>query len=130
MDIPKKLENINITYFIWYLLPGLNIIGINILLPLCLIYPHKVIILLSISNAVAILFAALIIGYIIDSLKLYQFSVGYSKASENFFDRLGSILKVTSSIAKERFEVLKQLEDRKDPLLKAIAVEHSSILIL
>ncbi len=71
-------------YFIRYALPGFNLLAFGVVVPILRLDPDA---FRSISTAEAILLvsAGLVAGFLLDSLRLYNFVRGYKEISDPFF---------------------------------------------
>jgi hypothetical protein len=123
MDL--KFREISLPFFLWYILPGLNFIGINIILPILLLNPKAFTEYISISNVLSVVLAALVVGFIVDSLKMYQFTIGYKQTKTSFFSTIAQQLEIKSKEVEVIFDVIRGLSREKEALSEAIATEHS-----
>jgi hypothetical protein len=123
MDV--KLQEITLPHFLWYIIPGLNFIAVDLFLPIFLMEPSLLKNIASIGGIVIIFLCALVSGFIMDSLKLYQFTVGYAERKEKGFKKLSDELGLDRRTTKLIFDAIRiGLADR-GPLGKAVAFDHS-----
>jgi hypothetical protein len=123
MDI--QLRGVTLAFVLWYVLPGLNFLVINILLPLALLNPDKFADYSSVGSLIVLLGAALVVGFVMDSMKLYQFTRGYGKKKAMFFRDLGDKLSVSSDRAREIFNSIRGLASQNGSGSENLSLEHS-----
>lgn len=110
-----SVERIRLSFFVWYILPGLNFLVVDVLVPLVVLSPGTVLLLgADFGHFVLLGVSALVVGFVMDSLKLYQFTWGYAKKKAEFLDKLGSILDVGQPEAERVFPAIRGLA-RQDP---------------
>lgn len=121
-----SLQKFNLPFFLWYILPGLNLIGLNFFIPVLLIEPGFAKEVTSIGSVFSLVVAALIAGFILDSLKLYQVSRRYRDEKREFFENLSNELGLGGAeMARTYFEVLRIDLQAASSVNQAIASEHS-----
>lgn len=120
-----NFEEITLPAFLWYILPGLNFIGVDVFFPLVLLQPSSLAALKSLGGAVGVFAAALVAGFIMDSLKLYRFSLGYKASRQNFFAAIAKELQMSSEDAESIFDAIRLAIREKGALGKAVAFDHS-----
>lgn len=120
-----KFEEISLPFFVWYILPGLNFIGINIALPLLIINPTAFSEYASVGSVLGVVVAALVVGFVVDSMKIYQFTFGYKRKKEEFFKSIGEKLEIDPPTARLIFEDIRLLAKNKDTFSDVVELEHA-----
>lgn len=123
MDI--KFRGVTLAFVLWYVLPGLNFLVINLVLPIAILSPDTLARYSSLANLIVLASAALVVGFVMDSLKLYQFTLGYSHKKAEFFKELGRQMSISSQRAREVFDSIRTLAHDKGPMYENISLQHS-----
>lgn len=79
-----QFEKISISNFIWYLVPGLGLIFF-LLFPLLVFNPEITKLFFNTVGPFGIIILGIILGFLLDGLRLYRFRPKYSKIRESFF---------------------------------------------
>lgn len=106
------LKNINFTDFIRYSLTGLNFILFVVLLPVIYISPDQIQSLISETSVLTILLFSIAVGYLMDMLKIYQFSPNFKRNKANFRKRISEILEVPVEYAGSYFSITSKIWDK------------------
>jgi hypothetical protein len=106
-----ELKNINFTDFIRYSLTGLNFILFVVLLPVIYIFPGQIQNLISETSVLTILLFSMAVGYLMDMLKVYQFSPNFKRNKVNFRKRISEILEVPVEHAGSYFSITSKMWD-------------------
>lgn len=123
MDI--KLNEVTLPAFLWYVLPGLNFICLVVLLPVLFVRPSWAAPIQSLGGVAAIILAALVCGFIMDSLKLYRLTPGYSRIRTQFFKEIAEALRVDQAKAVDYFDAIRVGISKWGSLGEAVAFDHS-----
>ncbi len=83
-----NLKDITLPAFLWYILPGVNAVFLLIVVPVLVLDFDLAQRVLSWSSVMGYLMSALVIGFMMDSMKLYQFTFGYKQEKRAFFVKL------------------------------------------
>jgi hypothetical protein len=102
-----NLKDITLPAFLWYVLPGVNAIFFLLVLPTVTLDFEFLSKSMSWTSVLGYLTAALVIGFLMDSMKLYKFTWGYSRAKRAFYLQLasaarGNLAPVPDTTANER----------------------------
>jgi hypothetical protein len=133
MDLP--LEKVSLPFFLWFVLPGLNCCLVNVALPMVIYRPDVVTGINGAGNAVAILFMSLTLGFVIDSLKLYQFTIGYRGTGDVFFRNLSQALygehaAYKSEVKAVDFELIREIIKANQAFASPVSIEHSKWVMI
>ena len=120
-----KLTDLTVPTFLWYILPGVNVIAVDVLFPMLLLEPQQLTKLESLGGVVLLGVAALAIGFIMDSFKLYQLSWQYKSIHDSFFVDLGNKLDVSTERAHIAFGAFRILIQEKGPLGESVVFDHA-----
>ena len=120
-----KLPQITLPDFLWYVVPGFNFLAIVAVLPIALANPILLLQLSTVGGIIIVFTLALAVGFLLDSLKLYQYSFGYQKRRSVTFQTLSAELGLGEEETKSAFEVIRFGLLEGGTLGKAIAFEHS-----
>lgn len=104
-------KNINFTDFIRYSLTGLNFILFAILLPIIYFAPDLIKGFVSETSVLTILLFSIAIGYIMDMLKVYQFTPNYNKNKAEFRKQISNVLEVPIEHAASYFSITSKMWD-------------------
>ena len=85
-----NLKDITLPAFLWYIMPGINAIFFLVVVPAAVVDFDFLQKGLSWASVLGSLAAALVIGFLMDSMKLYQFTRGYKQAKKRFYLQLAS----------------------------------------
>lgn len=124
-SMESKLRKISLPFFTWFILPGINIVALNLMLPIVILHPTYLLDLKSIGAAISLLSIALAMGFTLDSLKAYQWTPGYRESTKKFFVDLATELDMTEDQARVVFDMLR-LATSKNPTVDAVVqTEHA-----
>lgn len=84
-------EKISISLLIWYLVPGLGLIFF-IVFPILVLSPTIAKLFVITAGPFGLLILGIILGFLLDGLRLYRFRPGYSKIRKGFFRDLQTII--------------------------------------
>ena len=90
----KTLEGIRTPDLIRYGLTGIVAIGAFLLIPMSVLNPDSLRLLGSVGGVTGTVVAGIVLGFLIDALKLYQFSPGYRLARREFAAGIAKALEV------------------------------------
>jgi hypothetical protein len=119
------LKNITLPYFLWYLIPGLNFLIIAVILPVGLIHPSLLADIATASGLIIVAALAVTVGFLFDSLKIYQWTFGYQARRRVTFDAVLSQLGLNRDEAGMAFEVIRVGLPEGGNLGRALALQHS-----
>ena len=85
----NTLDKVNISQFIWYLVPGLAL-TLFVLLPVLFLLPELLKLYFTQLGTIGLLLISVIGGFIVDGLRLYRFRPFYNKTKTSFFKKLQS----------------------------------------
>lgn len=88
MDVVEKMS---ISHFIWYLLPGLAFL-LLVFFPILVLNIDAAGILYSKVGSWGALILAVVLGFLIEGLRLYRFRFGYQATRKYFYPALKSLL--------------------------------------
>ncbi|MBF0520804.1 MAG: hypothetical protein HQK92_13920 [Nitrospirae bacterium] len=137
-----KIEKNYIPLFMWYILPGINAICLLVIFPLLILNTKYVLTNLSLVSVIGWILAGLVIGFLMDSMKLYQYTFKYSEDSNDFFYSLSFIINGEKDITigkkrgREIFNIIGFMlrdENKTFPLFEHsrwVMVDHSSKIAL
>jgi len=123
MDL--KLQEITFPPFLWYIIPGFNFFAVDCLLPVALTDPTLLKHFASIGGIVIVFISALVVGYIMDSLKLYQLTFGYAKTRDASFDEISAALGLDRNTTLSILDAIRFGLAERGAFGKAVAFEHS-----
>jgi len=87
----NAFDKISINYVIWYTLPGAVLIFF-ILLPIGIVIPDMVFSFISGVGVFGLLLISVILGFMLDGLKLFRFRPNYQKIRKTFYKELQEVL--------------------------------------
>ena len=105
MDL--KFQEITLPVFVWYVMPGLNFVLTVIVLPILLIEPRSLSAFGNLGGGFLFLLLAVVLGFIMDSMKLYQLDRSYRNESPDFFRRIAEGLSTSEKAARELIDALR-----------------------
>ena len=88
MDVFSKFT---VSHFIWYLVPGLGAF-VFIIFPLAIFAPFVVQSLLQVIGPMGLVLFCIILGFLMDGLRLYRLKFNYKKIKSDFFSELQNIV--------------------------------------
>lgn len=114
-------------FVVWYVLPGLNSLAICIVVPVAALNLRGAEGILSIENFLPAAISSVIIGFVMDSVKLYRWSPNYRAQKKKFHDRLGSALGIDGGDVPKVFDVVRAdiRAHKEDPGAGSIELDHS-----
>ncbi|MDM8543433.1 hypothetical protein QUF90_20355 [Desulfococcaceae bacterium HSG9] len=130
------LKNITFAEFIRYGLTGLNTIIILFIVPIAVLRPDIIKEIIKVTGMFGIALLSFGIGFLLDTLKLYQFSPGYKKRKGQFLSEFASTLEIESKDASSFFSMTTkisrdhhnhEIENRQS---RWIMADHTSKVIL
>lgn len=80
-----NIKEISLPTFIWYVLPGINAVFFLIILPVAILDFELLTNSISWTTVVGWLMGGLIVGFLMDSMKIYKFTYGYRELKDRFF---------------------------------------------
>lgn len=83
---------LNINIFLWYIMPGINGLFFVFILPLAVCDFDLFREMSASAPVIGFLIASLVLGFLMDSMKIYQFTLGYKKCKRSFFISLARAL--------------------------------------
>lgn len=104
-------KNINFTDFVRYSLTGLNFILFVILLPAIYFESNLIKDIASDTSVLTILLFSIAIGYLMDMLKVYQFTPNFRKNTAKFHKKIAGLLEVPVEQAGSYFSITSKLWD-------------------
>lgn len=104
-------KNINFTDFVRYSLTGLNFILFVILLPAIYFESNLIKDIVSDTSVLTILLFSIAIGYLMDMLKVYQFTPNFRKNTAKFHKKIAGLLEVPVEQAGSYFSITSKLWD-------------------
>lgn len=123
MDI--KIQEITIPTFLWYVVPGINFIAFDITFPIIAANSKLINGFDTVGAVLAIFIISIIIGFIMDSAKLYQYTFGYKKRHKEFFEKAAQMASIEVKELMIFFESIRVGSPTKGSFGKALAFEHS-----
>ncbi|KWT78292.1 hypothetical protein ASN18_2897 [Candidatus Magnetominusculus xianensis] len=129
-----KVEKNYIPLFIWYVLPGINALCLLVIFPILIINTMFIFNNMSLVSVIGWILSGLIIGFLMDSMKLYRYTYKYNETSDDFFCNLSLIIdgKADKVIGRKIFGLLGFIlrdEDKHFPLFEHsrwVMINHSS----
>ncbi len=118
MDLFNK---ISISHFIWYLMPGLGGL-LLIYFPILVFNPVAIKISIEAMGSVGLILLCIILGFLLDGLRLYRYKYNYECIKQDFFKKMQNI------VGKELDPYLIQnniIELMRKKKISAINVHHS-----
>ena len=112
-------------FLVWYVLPGLNLLTFGIAIPAIVLNLHGAAAVFSVDDLIAAAIMALVVGFIMDSVKLYRFSPGYGLQKQEFEARLGQALEINRTAVRNIFEIIRSDVRAQDPSASTIELDHS-----
>jgi hypothetical protein len=106
----RTLENLPLSTLLRFGLAGLVSIVLYVILPLGILRPDALLTLANTGGAIALLVGAVCAGFVLDSLKIYQFSLGYQRRKVRFMQQIAEALGVEESAAPFLFVKAAELE--------------------
>lgn len=115
----------SVPFVFWYLLPGLTSIVVNLILPWALVSPSSLLGALSLEFFVVLLAGGLVAGFVMDSLKLYQFTPHYKSSRQAFLQDVATTLDVDENEALFLFEEVRLFAKLDSSPINNLEFEHS-----
>jgi hypothetical protein len=114
-------------FVVWYVLPGLNLLTVCIVVPVVALNLPGAVGIFSIEDLLAAAILSVIIGFVMDSAKLYRWSPNYGAQKKKFHDRLGSALGIDGKDVPKIFDVVRAdvRAHKDDPGAGSIELDHS-----
>jgi hypothetical protein len=103
------LKNLNLTEFIRYILTGFNFIFFVMVLPSFYVQPALIKDLVSETSFLTILLLSIAIGYLLDILKIYQFTPRFEANKKRFMDAIATTLDIPREQAASYFSLTSNL---------------------
>jgi hypothetical protein len=101
-------EKINITHFIWYLLPGIALIFF-IIFPVAFINLDAAVKFFAVIGITGVITFGAVLGFILEGLRLYRYRKDYEAVRKEFFDALKSTLKLDMDV--DSYYILSRIKD-------------------
>jgi hypothetical protein len=127
-----EIDKLSLPEFIRYGLTGFNALVWLFLTPILIMKPDIFPILLNTSTIIGITLFALVLGFLLDTLKLYQLSFGYKAKREKFLQEFAKKLKIedweTSSFFSLTTQMSKQMNKPELEIRQAqwILADHTA----
>ncbi len=83
-----NIKDVTIPAFLWYILPGINAICFLFVMPIFIIDSNLIKDRITVSSVLGWLLGGLIIGFLMDSMKLYKITFGYRSMKRRFMSEL------------------------------------------
>jgi hypothetical protein len=112
-------------FLVWYVLPGLNLITFCIAIPALVLNLHGAAAAFSVDDLVGAAVIALIIGFVMDSVKLYRLTPRYRSQKSAFHARLGTALEIDQEDVGKIFEIVRSDVRAQEPLDRTVELDHS-----
>jgi hypothetical protein len=87
----NAFEKLSLDQIVWYTLPGAMFLFV-VLFPVSIMYPNKIAYLFDNVGILGLFFIAIILGFLLDGLRLYRLRPQYMKIRSSFFDELKTAL--------------------------------------
>jgi len=104
-------KSINFTDFVRYSLTGLNFILFVLLLPAIYFAPNLIKDLVSETSVLTILLFSIAIGYLMNMLKVYQFTPNFNKNKAKFRKQISDLLEIPVEHAGSYFSITSKMWD-------------------
>jgi hypothetical protein len=112
-------------FLVWYVLPGLNLLTVCVAIPVLVLNLHRAAAVFSVSDLVGAAVLAIVIGFIMDAVKLYRVSPGYQAQKRAFHARLGIALGVKQEDVAKVFDIIRADVRAQDPSSRTVELDHS-----
>jgi len=112
-------------FLVWYVLPGLNLLTFCIAIPAVVLNLHRAAAVFSVDDLIGAAIMALVVGFIMDSVKLYRFSPRYGLQKQEFEARLGHALEIDKADVRNIFEIIRSDVRAQDPSSSTVELDHS-----
>jgi hypothetical protein len=106
----KSVENLPLSIFVRFCLTGLVAIATLAFPGFLVLMPDKIMQFSNLGNILAIVFLGLVVGFMIDGLKIYQFDPGYKRRKAAFMSNLALALDIPVEDAPSFFVRAAQFE--------------------
>lgn len=94
-------KDIRLATFVWYVLPGINLVFFLVVLPLAILDYGALSDTFSFGAVAGLTVVGMIGGFLMDSMKLYQFTPGYHRTRKRFYDCLARVVHDTEDASTE-----------------------------
>jgi hypothetical protein len=130
-----NIKEISLPTFIWYVLPGINAIFFLVVLPITILDFELLANSFSWITVVGWLMGGLIIGFLMDSMKIYKFTYGYRKLKDRFFKDLAKAVggnEGDRNVGRNIFVVMRLMMDEEKNLFpfwehsRWVMINHTS----
>jgi len=105
-------KNLNIADFARYILSGINFILFAIILPLIYLQPDTLKDLLAGNSFLSLSVLGIVIGYLLDILKVYQLTPRFKSNRQKFMKKVSEILDVPKEEVSSYFSLTTKLSSR------------------
>ena len=105
-------KNLNIADFARYILSGINFILFAIILPLVYLQPDTLKDLLAGNSFLSLSVLGIVIGYLLDILKVYQFTPKFKSNRQSFMKKVAEILDVPKEDVSSYFSLTTKLSNK------------------
>ena len=109
-----ELDKLSFPQFIRYGLTGLNAIVLLFMVPILIMKPDILPILLNTSTIIGITLFSLVVGFLLDALKLYQLSFSYKARREKFLHEFAEVLNIPYEETSRFFSLATQMSKQMD----------------
>lgn len=122
----EALEKISIHQIIWYIIPGLFLFTV-LVLPMTIIKPKEILELIKVIGIFGILLIGILLGFLLEGLRLYRMRPGYKIIRKKFFEELQTKL----NTEQDPYYLLDQIYSvAKDDNNNTIKFNHSIWIML
>lgn len=123
MDL--KLQDITLPSFLWYWLPGLFFVVISVGIPVALYKPDLLSRIDSIGGIALFSLMALVVGFTMDSIRLYSFFKGHNQEKNWFFRELSEILQCSTAEIRDVIDILRLHASENGVVGRSVASNHA-----
>ena len=107
--------DISLSEFVRYILTGFNSLLFIIILPISYLQPDILLYLLSEASFLTIALLSLCVGYLLDILKIYQFSPHFKVKRAQFRDEIANILGIPKEQVSSYFSMVSKVWGKYSP---------------